>query len=144
MGRLLQVKQRKALQRNNIQSVSAAVAAWHRAEAKAYKEKLEREATQRMALLKQKDFNAYLDAVQQHSSKHVEQLLDDTNSCLRNIMSRLKLAPGSSTGAAYDLAGCACLQWLTAGCSSAHRSEHSQIGMSQVGQFPASPTIKHS
>lgn len=43
----------------------------------------------RMALLQQKDFNAYLEAVRQQSSKHVEQLLADTDLCLRSIMARL-------------------------------------------------------
>ena len=36
------------------------VASWHAEAAKAWQEKLEREAAQRMTLLQQKDFNAYL------------------------------------------------------------------------------------
>ena len=70
------------------------VAAWHAREARAYQEKLEREAEQRMSLLKQQDFNAYIEAVQEHSSKHVDSLLGDTDACLRKIMSRLHLRDG--------------------------------------------------
>lgn len=53
-----------------------------------------------MALLQQKDFNAYLAAVQQQSSKHVDQLLSDTDACLRSIMSRLGGAARGAAGAA--------------------------------------------
>lgn len=75
-----------------------AVLAWHAAAAKAHRERLEREAAQRMALLKEKDFDAYLEAVQRQSSKHVEELLADTDACLRGIMARLGAQNRAATG----------------------------------------------
>jgi hypothetical protein len=69
--------------------LAASAINWHVAAAKAYRERLEREASQRMVLLKEKDFDAYLKSVQQQSSKHVEELLAETDKCLRGIMGRL-------------------------------------------------------
>jgi glutaredoxin 2 len=73
------------------EAVATAITSWHASAAKAYKEKLKQEATQRMGLLKEKDFSAYLQAIQKHSSKHLEQLLVDTDTCLRKIMSQLQI-----------------------------------------------------
>jgi hypothetical protein len=69
--------------------LAASILRWHAAAAKAHREKLELEASQRMVLLREKDFNAYLKAVQQQSSKHVEALLAETDDCLRRVMQRL-------------------------------------------------------
>lgn len=98
------------------EATAAAITSWHVSAAKAYKEKLEQEATQRMALLKEKDFDAYLQAIQKHSSKHVEQLLVDTDTCLRKIMSQLRIKQGQRHEAAASKGNVTCLLWLL-GCA---------------------------
>ena len=82
------------------------VAVWHAREAHAWQERLEREAEHRMSLLKQQDFNAYVQAIQEHSSKHVDALLGDTDSCLRSILSRLQLRDGAPAALTAGAASC--------------------------------------
>ena len=106
----MQVRRCAYVKRAPLLATNRAVLAWHAAAAKAHREKLEREASQRMALLKEKDFDAYLEAVQRQSSRHVEALLADTDACLRKILARLGAQNRAATGALSGVRWCSCAQ----------------------------------
>ena len=67
----------------------SALAAWHKEAKAAWQERKEKEARARMALLREHDFDAYLQAVQSEKSAVVTSLLDSTDRCLRGLLGRM-------------------------------------------------------
>ena len=93
-----------------------AVQNWHLKAVEEWKAKREADARARLALLRDQDFDAYLQEVQHQKSTQVAGLLESTDKCLRNLLSRMsgKLASKIAVAQHAKCDGMPCnLSWST-------------------------------